>query len=145
MDQVNPEDSFTEAVQAAEAGARLFVRGSHSWQGTLELNKCIQIVGAGAWMTVLTGRWLLSEYGGADEDAQVQTLAAFASTRPALAGFSGVEMRHYAGNGRSVNLLGNYLGETIVVKGGAWRFHACKVCLPVWACLLQLRAVCENE
>ena len=32
------------------------------------------------------------------------------------AGFSGVELRNYAGTGRSINLAGNYMGETLVVK-----------------------------
>jgi hypothetical protein len=61
------------------------------------------------------------------EDAQTDTLSGFEAARPRVGGFSGVELRNYAGSGRSVNLFGNYMGETIVSKGGSWRFHACKV------------------
>ena len=27
----------------------------------------------------------------------------------------------------SIHLAGNYMGETVVAKGGSWRMHACKI------------------
>lgn len=67
----NPESgdmTFADAIKAARPGARVFVRGSHSWPGILKMDKNIQIVGAGAWVTTLTGRWCLEEYQCARKD-----------------------------------------------------------------------------
>ena len=129
VDPHGPGDmSFVQAVKSARPGARIFVRGHHSWSGFLELDKCVHIVGAGAWVTKLTGRWWLQHYADLPEqDAEMDTLAVFSSIRPVVAGFSGVELTHVAGRDRTLNLVGNYMAETVVVQGGSWRFHACKL------------------
>ena len=54
-------------------------------------------------------------------------MATFSSPRPEVAGFSGVQLLNHAGAARSTNLVGNYMSETVVIQGGSWRFHACKI------------------
>jgi hypothetical protein len=109
--------TFVEAVKAAKPGARIFVRGTHSWTGHIELDKCIQIVGAGAWVTKLTGRWWLQNYPNlSEEEADMDTVAVFSSVRPIVAGFSGVELTHVAGRDRTLSLVGNYMAETVVAQ-----------------------------
>jgi hypothetical protein len=111
------ELTFVEAVKAVQPGARIFVRGKHSWTGHIELDKCIHIVGAGAWVTKLTGRWWLQNYPNLSEaEADMDTLAVFSSVRPIVAGFSGVELTHVAGRDRTLNLVGNYMAETVVAQ-----------------------------
>ena len=155
--------TFEQAVAAARPGSRIFVRGvyvcarvhaclcawlrlisssssgSHSWTGAISLNKCVQIVGAGAWVTTLKGRWWLEEYEtpeiGAEGDKFLRTTspreqdtnACFSALRPQVAGFSGVELQNHGGASKTMSLVGNYMSETVVVKGGSWRLHACKV------------------
>jgi hypothetical protein len=109
--------TFLEAVKAAKPGARIFVRGTHSWTGHIELDKCIQIVGAGAWVTKLTGRWWLQNYPNLSEEAaDMDTMTVFSSVRPIVAGFSGVELTHVAGRDRALSLVGNYMAETVVAQ-----------------------------
>lgn len=124
----DPSLSLEQAVKTAKPGARIFVQGEHSWTGTLVLDKRVQIVGAGAWVTTLNGRWLLQDKdteGTAEQFIGCQE--AFDSVRPTIGGFSGVHLCHTLGQGRQLKLSGNYMTETLVIRQGSWRFHSCKI------------------
>ncbi|KAJ1484047.1 hypothetical protein T484DRAFT_2543727 [Baffinella frigidus] len=119
--------SFPAALESARPGARIFVEGVHSWPGSLVFDKKVQVVGAGASSACLHGRFVLREYPIDEVLCGIETRASFDAPRPILAGFSGVNLQHISGEGRKMNLAGNYMGETVVVKGGAWRFLGCKL------------------
>lgn len=103
--------------------------------GIINLDKCVQIIGAGAWITVLKGKWRLGDYAPPLSKKTGEPMLAesthvrlvFEDKRPRVGGFSGLEIRWMAGEGRRVNLQGSYLGETMVITGGTWRFLSCKV------------------
>jgi hypothetical protein len=80
--------------------------------GTITLRKCVQVIGAGAWITVLKGKWRLCAYdqpldkrGARMEQATTQVRGVFESKRPRVGGFSGVELRWTSGEGRKVRFV----------------------------------------
>ena len=80
--------------------------------GTITLRKCVQVIGAGAWITVLKGKWRLCAYeqpldkkGAKMVPATTQARGVFESKRPRVGGFSGVELRWTSGEGRKVRFL----------------------------------------